>query len=356
MKKSGTGADNTVVRVSSAPGPADAARIVAPLLAVGSVLSIVNMLLPGYLRPGAVPLAVFLSTAVGSALSAFLVARFGIPGRFVLPAALAGDANAVLVLWSLQHPAGAGPIVLSLSLPTMLVSLFGSAREVAAQAVAAAASGGAILALAGDGWPEIVPHLLLTAYASAGSAYVVLRLRLRLESTVTQARQQSVTDELTTLHNRRGFEDRARWIIADAVRLDRPVTVLLGDVDHFKRVNDTYGHAVGDQVLRTVAEAVSACVRETDVVARLGGEEFVVLSTVTPERVPVLAERIRQAVADACAPWGVTISIGGSWSRLPADLDPALETVWTLVDEADGRMFEAKRDGRNRVRVPAPSG
>jgi diguanylate cyclase (GGDEF)-like protein len=211
-----------------------------------------------------------------------------------------------------------------------------------------------MLALTGDGGGRLLLHAALALYSCAGSAFIVVRLRHQLEESLIKERAVSVTDALTVTSNRRGFESGAPAVVDRAALSGLPVTVLIGDVDHFKRINDTYGHAVGDEVLRAVADAIRDCVRDGDLVARLGGEEFAVLTTMPPEGLPVLAERIRTAVAERCSAWGTTISIGGSWSWLGPDAPTAvLEAVWEIVDRADGNLFTAKREGRDRVVLSA---
>ncbi|MFI2754276.1 diguanylate cyclase [Cellulomonas sp. P22] len=158
---------------------------------------------------------------------------------------------------------------------------------------------------------------------------------------------EATHDSLTGLANRRSFDALV------AVRTEQPgsvVACLLGDLDHFKSVNDGFSHLVGDEVLRQAAQVVGACVRETDVVARFGGEELaILLSETDPVAVAEVAERIRAAVADH--PWEliapglrVTISIGAA-VRGPAE--PATD----LLRRADALLYAAKSTGRDRIAV-----
>ncbi|WP_231494986.1 GGDEF domain-containing protein [Cellulomonas sp. KRMCY2] len=157
-------------------------------------------------------------------------------------------------------------------------------------------------------------------------------------------------DALTGLVNRRGFDTA---LAARAALPDESLTYVLGDLDHFKAVNDDFSHAVGDEVLRRVAEVVRAAVRGTDLVARIGGEEIAVLLT-DPASTPWVAdvcERIRREIAghpwDEVAPGlRVTISIGAA-SRRPD------EPVAELAARADALMYEAKAAGRDRVVLDA---
>jgi diguanylate cyclase (GGDEF)-like protein/hemerythrin-like metal-binding protein len=152
------------------------------------------------------------------------------------------------------------------------------------------------------------------------------------------------TDRLTGVGNRRAFDQRMELECALSKRYGIPVSVILLDVDHFKNVNDDFGHAVGDRVLVTLARRVTARLRDTDSVARWGGEEFAVITPCTPLLgAAALAEGIRQRVAEepfeTAGP--VSISLG------VAQLLPG-ETVDEWLSRADSHLYEAKQRGRNR--------
>jgi diguanylate cyclase (GGDEF)-like protein len=137
------------------------------------------------------------------------------------------------------------------------------------------------------------------------------------------------------------------------------VAAMVLDLDHFKQLNDAHGHAAGDAVLRAVAGSLTASVRPSDVLARTGGEELVVLGLVSdPAEAGRLAERLRLAVAGSRTGDGhqVTASVGVALVR-PVDGEDAGEAVWRLIDQADVAMYEAKQQGRDRVagaHVPLP--
>jgi diguanylate cyclase (GGDEF)-like protein len=159
-------------------------------------------------------------------------------------------------------------------------------------------------------------------------------------------------DGLTKLLNRRAFDDALAEAIARVQRLSEPIALLILDLDHFKRINDTHGHGVGDEVLRKVAEAMVADVRIFDRVFRVGGEELAVLLTgVDATAAETTAERLRQSIAAMSIPVaggeiGASVSIGvalGSQSSEPA----------SLVEAADKALYRAKAEGRNRVVVGA---
>lgn len=166
----------------------------------------------------------------------------------------------------------------------------------------------------------------------------------------------SLKDPLTGLGNRRHFCAVQERTIDGVARSGDPALLLMLDVDHFKRVNDTYGHQVGDQVLQAIARAIAKCVRPMDTVARYGGEEFaVVLPNCHTSFGATVAERIRAAVESLVISISpsltikVTASVGGAyapeWVRSTASL-------WT--ERADLQLYRAKSEGRNRVCLDHP--
>jgi len=172
--------------------------------------------------------------------------------------------------------------------------------------------------------------------------------RERIEQQTIELRELSIRDPLTRLHNRRHFDEQAATAFAQARRYSRPLTAMMCDVDHFKKINDTYSHAVGDEVLKLVATILQANTRSSDIVARYGGEEFAVIFTESgPKETLALAERIRERIE--AHPWEevehglrVTISIG-------MDSDTTRASVGAMLAAADERLYEAKHYGRNRV-------
>lgn len=158
------------------------------------------------------------------------------------------------------------------------------------------------------------------------------------------------TDSLTGLDNRRAVQERGLLELKRASRTREPVSLILCDIDHFKRINDRYGHEAGDAVLRLVAKTLRVALRETDLLGRWGGEEFLaVLIDADARSAAEIAERMRSGVA-ATPLDGIqerlTISIGVSTDRDPA----AVATAWAaLLKKADDHLYRAKSLGRNRV-------
>ena len=183
------------------------------------------------------------------------------------------------------------------------------------------------------------------------NARVELRTRnSELEGLLTRTEHLAMTDALTGVFNRRRFTDVLAREWATARRYEHPVSLLLIDIDRFKVLNDTGGHAAGDETLRKLAQIVAGCIREVDVCARYGGDEFVVLLPHTPrERAMVVADRMRDQLARAAATWAgpakaTTLSIG-----IASSADLTLRSPDDLVEAADRALYEAKRLGRDRA-------
>lgn len=169
-------------------------------------------------------------------------------------------------------------------------------------------------------------------------------------NTYSKVLQYATLDALTNLNNRRQFEVRLKQEIATTKRQKNPLCAMMVDIDFFKKVNDTYGHASGDAVLRTVASIIKEHLRESDIPSRYGGEEFAVLLPYTHlDEAKIVGERLRKAVETTPIPIdkkniNVTISMG------LAEFSPQ-ETGEDLFKRADSALYEAKESGRNRVCV-----
>jgi diguanylate cyclase (GGDEF)-like protein len=179
-----------------------------------------------------------------------------------------------------------------------------------------------------------------------------LRTRQRLEALVervVELERISITDELTQVHNHRYFQDRLREEFRRALRYDDPLALILLDLDHFQRVNEAHGHRTGDAVLQDVARALQQSVRETDLLARHGGEEFAILLPRTPlTGALTVAERVwRELSSLRTGPAGslrLTASLG--ISGFPHH---AVHAPEQLIRTADQALSRAKREGRNRI-------
>lgn len=179
------------------------------------------------------------------------------------------------------------------------------------------------------------------------------RFTERLRDSVQSSMEMAVMDQLTGLHNRRYMDSRMATMFSESMLRARALSILVLDVDRFKSVNDGYGHDAGDEVLREFADRVRACTRGIDLVARMGGEEIVVvLPDTTSDAAHAVAERIRErvqhepfAINRNTRSISVTVSIGVA-SRRAGDADPA-----DVMKRADEALYRAKEGGRNRVMV-----
>jgi diguanylate cyclase (GGDEF)-like protein len=317
-------------------------------LASGVLLVVLSLLVPGYVSHAwVVP---FAGGGVACAAVAGVIAWRGyLSGALALAIIFGADVVVLICGLSLADRFGGRVAVALLTLPTMFISLYLSWRWLLAQSLLATVVAGVVLGLSGDRPAVIAVQICIVVVSVTCPALIVLLLREQLDAAIRAAHEAATTDPLTGLLNRRGLDEQVRSVWARARRENATVGVLVGDVDHFKRVNDRHGHAVGDTVLREVAAAALGCVRGDDLVVRLGGEEIAVIGvSATPAEFAVLAERFRAVVEQVGEPWGVTVSIGLAWHRAMTRDEPA-ERLWMLIDAADDRMYEAKRAGRNQV-------
>jgi diguanylate cyclase (GGDEF)-like protein len=189
------------------------------------------------------------------------------------------------------------------------------------------------------------------AFGVHSSAYVLVAVGF-LASVLIEYQQHlshlATEDPLTRLLNRRGLEEALRVSFAHASRQDLPTAAIMIDIDHFKKVNDSFGHETGDNVIQMVANLIDRMCRSSDVVARTGGEEFLaVLPNTDLDSARILAERIRRAIADQPLLVDqqripITVSLGVASNQGDVSLDD-------LVQDADRAMYLAKQGGRNRV-------
>jgi diguanylate cyclase (GGDEF)-like protein len=184
----------------------------------------------------------------------------------------------------------------------------------------------------------------LILYA-VGTVFVIFMLVS--DRAVTVHKNAASVDPLTGLFNRRGFSEACSRVIEREAHAGRPVTVMMFDIDHFKSINDRFGHPAGDEILKLFAAVVVNNVRLSDLSGRIGGEEFAALLPCPLEEGVVVAERVREAfeasgIVDETGPVDTTVSIGVAGGPAGTELE-------VLLAAADTALYQAKRGGRNRV-------
>ena len=217
------------------------------------------------------------------------------------------------------------------------------------------------LGYAGVSWNShrSVLDLIVPGVFFFGACFVWLTANLSLQTTLDVMRislleRETVTDPLTGIFNRRYLDRRLIEEVARARRYRLPLSIMMFDIDHFKQINDGYGHPAGDKVLASLAEIVAKDLRESDVVARYGGEEFIVIAPHTEHSNAIeVAERLRRQIESHSFSLGdepddireinVTTSIG------VASLSEEVNSVEKLIHAADAQLYRAKHEGRNQV-------
>ena len=179
--------------------------------------------------------------------------------------------------------------------------------------------------------------------------------KLGMEMLNGELETASRVDGLTGLYNRRYWQERFDEVFKLCVRRDKPSTAMMLDIDHFKRINDTYGHQAGDKVIKMLAALIKRCIRETDLAGRYGGEEFaIILTDSSVDDAKIVAERIRQLAQRLMVEHeGETIQFTVSLGL--AQFDPEFSSAMAWLELADQALYTAKQNGRNQFRVFAPA-
>lgn len=322
-------------------------RMLAVALWLSSALALLAALDPATMRPGAwtVVFVCLIPVAAGLGVLVWLQGHRWTPARMmavlVLLDALVvvsvlgnqGRRNAAINLFLLMPPA----LYAAASLRSRLVRVHEAVLVLAC------------VASIGSGLESVVSTLTTSLIPLTGlvtASEMVLAQRRTLERALGEVQVLSMTDPLTGLHNRRGLDQG----VADRA-LGAACGVLLLDLDRFKTVNDRFGHAVGDEVLVALAEGLRRGVGPCDLVARTGGEEFLVLLDDVGPDLTVRAEALRAGLGSVLAPWGCTVSLGAAW--VVAEPDPAVALA-RAADRADRALYAAKAAGRNQT-VVAPT-
>jgi diguanylate cyclase (GGDEF)-like protein len=257
-----------------------------------------------------------------------------------------GPIGVVLIAYALSATTGAGDGAVLYMWPVLWTTFFfGRRGAVSIVAFVGVAHAATLLALpAASSYPGRWVDVMVSVSVVA---VVVLTLVHHNDLLLTRLAEEARTDALTGLLNRRGFDERASLELARARREDRSIAVVTLDVDYFKRINDEWGHEIGDRVLARTGELLSAQTRDIDVLARLGGEEFVVLlpgcDSADGE---VFAERVRSVLAADDASGLPTVRVSAGINAAVAPL-----SIQTMLQGADSALYKAKRAGRDRTAI-----
>ena len=329
-----------------------AALTLALLLVLGGLMGSINLVVNDVLRDG-LQRWLYAATMLACLVAAIpLLIRRRISGWPIFGLVLLGDLIYLVVVFCIEDPVRyATPLMLLF--PSFAAAWFLGRFELAVNMVVTLVVCLAALWRSYDSAVGLGVQVGVSAGMLNAGALGVFLLRRRVQRLLAATQTLSLLDPLTGLFNRRHLVGQAPRLWRQARRDGTRVAAMMLDLDHFKQLNDAHGHAAGDAVLRAVAASLTASVRPTDVLARTGGEELVVLGLVgDPDEAARLAERLRTAVANTRTADGhaVTASIGIALTR-PVDAEDATDALWRLVDRADAAMYEAKRTGRDRVTV-----
>jgi len=209
---------------------------------------------------------------------------------------------------------------------------------------------------------EMVDDVVAEALGVGGvigglEARLIVRMISQIKDTREQLRYEATHDALTGIYNRRHMQTLLGEALSQASRYAVPCSVVLLDLDHFKKINDTHGHPAGDAVLRATVKALKSCIRSADIIARWGGEEFIVLLQHTDKSEATLAaehwlEQVSQT--PVLLPDGqeirISFSAGIASHHPPGDQVPVDERIETMLHEADQRLYRAKHAGRACIR------
>jgi diguanylate cyclase (GGDEF)-like protein len=260
--------------------------------------------------------------------------------------ALLGPLGVALTAYALATTPGPTDAAVLYALPVLWTTLFfGRRGAIVAIGCVGVAHATALLALpAAVSYPGRWVDVMVSV---SGVALVVELLEHRNQVLLRRLAGEARTDALTGLLNRRGFDERAATALAHASRDATPIALVAFDIDHFKSVNDEWGHDAGDQVLARLGELLTSHARDVDVVARQGGEEFAALLPDSDrDGATAFAERIRSALASTRFPGFPTVRLSAG---IAAEAGPA--DLRELLQRADAALYEAKRAGRDRVVV-----
>jgi diguanylate cyclase (GGDEF)-like protein len=287
------------------------------------------------------PVRLGVTAAICWSVAALLLAAYDAMPDWSFP--LLSAVATVLLLWTVHSGAGAAlacaPLLV---LPATYAMFF--LRKLVALAIAALASAGYVAAAISG--PASAGHVVVAGVGIAAAAGLVGLQRANANRLIWRLSDAAVTDALTGLMNRRGFQELIETELERARRSGQPLSLIIGDLDHFKALNDRFGHGAGDRALEQLALILDTAKRRIDTAARIGGEEFaVVLPDSDHHAAYILAERMRREVRETFMyePYELTISLGVATFPVHGT------SVEALVAQADEALYAAKALGRDRT-------
>jgi diguanylate cyclase (GGDEF)-like protein len=330
-----------------------AVRLGASLFCGGAAVTVAAMLLP---HPDAVDTGGYWVLAAAQLAVAAMLLVLPVGPRWQPPIVSGAGILAVTAAVYLNGERAGGPPLfneLFYMWPALYAGYFFNRRGLIAALTLTGASYLGVLAAIGTAPELVLTRWTVTFSVVCGVAVAIFALRRSVDRLVDRLRAATRTDLLTDVLNRRGFEEAFGTELARLRRTGEPLALALGDVDRFKQINDRFGHEAGDAVLAAVARALRESCRGTDVLARVGGEEFaIVMPDATLHQARVLGDRLRVAVAEVRDPAGNPLTISFGLAECPSGeyADPD-----RLLREADGALYEAKALGRDCVASYEPN-
>lgn len=328
--------------------------MLAGVALVGGLVGSVNLMVDGMLIGAPTRWVYGLTMGLLATIAVLLLLRGRVTTWDIFWLVLDGDLVYIVVTQSIEDPIRhASPLMLLV--PAVTAAWFLGPWHLGVNMLITTAA--CYLGLSGgyDMTLDLIIQVVLSAGTLNACALGVFVLRRRVQRLLATTQELSHLDPLTGLFNRRYLAEQAHRLWRQARRDGSRLATMVLDLDHFKQLNDTHGHAAGDAVLQAVALALRSTVRPADVLARTGGEELVVVGQVSDSyETAHLAERLRTAVEATATGDGhrVTVSIGIVLTR-PGDGVDAADALWRAIDGADAAMYEAKRLGRNRIAMPS---
>jgi diguanylate cyclase (GGDEF)-like protein len=344
--------DGLYARYASFRRRTDARTLAVLVSTAGAIpLPAIALLSPSFVREGGAPYLIGVwATTTAILLISLIVGRLS--DRLFSVLGFIGMVGIAVAAYLVTDPTAARGIVTLLSAIPAIAAMGSSTRVIVIHTIVAIGLACAVSIAVADSIASALVSCAVSVAVIWLPVFMIGTLRRSLEFSRARYRELSNTDPLTNLPNRRGFLDRIERYTREHPSGTTDVGFLVIDIDHFKQINDRFGHSAGDDVLRSVVAAILRSIRPEVLVGRFGGEEFVVFFPASNlEDVSSLADQVRVSVSQAC---DVTVSIGAIFSAVDHRPYAPSMTLSELIDvltrHADTLMYDAKKAGRNVIR------